>query len=334
VLPAGLDPADFLAGKAGQAVEEDAASSLAPALDAPALTSASGIAAMQQLVANAEPLLGFTINRRLANYDLKKPEQRQLALSESLKLLLPIRGSMLASDYLNYLADALGVNYETAAESFKRLRAPRLQPERSALATRTQASGAGTSDAASRTDAAGTTGAAGATGAAQAAAATATTAAREAEDPVAALERELLAHFIQYPELRDKLRGPLERVQWSSDLHQSVAQLLLSAAAGETSAQLSARLLDNYPQAAAILVASEDSADADAAYRQVLISSYSLRIKQLEREVRSKRLELERRSRGFAAQGAATDDELFREIKQRQDELVELRKHLSGLTVG
>jgi len=81
-LPQGLDPADLMDSKEGQAQ-------------------------FKQLLANAKPLIEFAIDRRLKHWDLQRPEERIKALNESVSVLAPLKGTILASDYANYIADAL-----------------------------------------------------------------------------------------------------------------------------------------------------------------------------------------------------------------------------------
>lgn len=94
VLPDDLDPAEFVAR--------------------------SGKAGLEAEVAKAEPLIRFAIDRRLAEWDLSKPEQRTLALSAAVSLLAPIKGSLLAADYANYIADRLGCDEATARRALER----------------------------------------------------------------------------------------------------------------------------------------------------------------------------------------------------------------------
>ncbi|MDR1412974.1 MAG: DNA primase [Actinomycetes bacterium] len=82
MLPGGKDPAEIVAGQDGKA-------SFAALLD------------------TAKPLLTFAIDRRLSRWDLARPEQRQRALTDALSILAPLRGSLLATEYANYIAGVL-----------------------------------------------------------------------------------------------------------------------------------------------------------------------------------------------------------------------------------
>jgi len=81
-LPQGTDPADLMENESGQ--EQ-----------------------FKQLLAKAKPLIEFALDRRLDNWELTRPEERIKALNDSVRILAPLKGSMLARHYANYLADAL-----------------------------------------------------------------------------------------------------------------------------------------------------------------------------------------------------------------------------------
>jgi len=87
IIPDKLDPADFVAQR--------------------------GVEAMAKVVVGAEPLLRFAINRRLARWDLDVPEERARALNDAAEVLAPIKDSLLADDYSNYIADKLFADFAT-----------------------------------------------------------------------------------------------------------------------------------------------------------------------------------------------------------------------------
>lgn len=86
---------------------------------------AEGREAMQGLLDNAQPLLRFVIDRRLAACDLSTPEQRALALPRVLEPLVPIRDSILADEYIVYLADVFKVDFARMRKELDAARAPR-----------------------------------------------------------------------------------------------------------------------------------------------------------------------------------------------------------------
>jgi DNA primase len=315
VLPAGLDPADFLAAK--------------------------GADAMRTAIGNAAPLLRFAIDRRLQAYDLKAPEQRQLALNEALKVLLPLRGSILATDYLNYISDALAVSYEVTESTFGRMKQPRTaQRQQSAQAEAASGGTGGAGQARGRGagSAAGSyAGAAyppsSAVQGAEAAQGASGTARPPRNDQAAKLEANLLAAYVHHPELRPTLNTAFARIEWSSELHKGVSGLLTAAGEGADAAQLAASVIDSFPEGASILASlTDDSQMADPAKmrRHVLILMYSLREEQLTGAIR--RMKAEHRRLGAAPSARA--DELVAEITAKQEELADVRKRRANLPIA
>lgn len=98
VLPDNMDPAEFVGAK--------------------------GADAMREHVAQAQPLLKFSINRVLESYDLSKPQMKAKAMEESLRILYPIRNSVMATDYINIIADRLNLEYNVVSHALKELRPP------------------------------------------------------------------------------------------------------------------------------------------------------------------------------------------------------------------
>jgi len=80
MLPAGQDPADLAATE-------------------------QGIAQFKELLEQAKPLITFAFERRLAKYDLARPEQQMRALDDAAEVLAPIKTSTLAASYARDLAD-------------------------------------------------------------------------------------------------------------------------------------------------------------------------------------------------------------------------------------
>ncbi|MDY0088424.1 MAG: DNA primase [Coriobacteriia bacterium] len=87
LIPEGLDPADYVARH--------------------------GAEGMSALLEGGQPLLQFAIDRRLDAYDLSTPGGRAAALAKAAAVIAPVRGSIIAHDYTNYLADRLLVDFET-----------------------------------------------------------------------------------------------------------------------------------------------------------------------------------------------------------------------------
>jgi len=81
-LPQGADPADLMDSETGQAQ-------------------------FAQLLESAKPLIEFALDRKLGKWDLSRPEERVKALNDSVVVLAPLKGSMIASGYAEYIADKL-----------------------------------------------------------------------------------------------------------------------------------------------------------------------------------------------------------------------------------
>jgi len=77
------------------------------------LVGASGPDALLAVVADAVPLLRFSIDRRLERWDLDRPEERSRALKDAAEVLASVKDSLLADDYANYIADRLFADFST-----------------------------------------------------------------------------------------------------------------------------------------------------------------------------------------------------------------------------
>jgi DNA primase len=91
LIPDGLDPAEYVEKR--------------------------GAAAMEALVAEAQPLLRFLLEQRLLAHDLGVPEGRSVALRDGARLLAQISDSLLVHDYANELAGRLLVDYATVQQA-------------------------------------------------------------------------------------------------------------------------------------------------------------------------------------------------------------------------
>ncbi|MHB1340410.1 MAG: DNA primase [Coriobacteriia bacterium] len=69
--------------------------------------SAHGTEAMRAIIDAAVPLLQFALDERLRAHNLTKPEGKAKALREAASVLAPVKGSILAQEYAQYLADRL-----------------------------------------------------------------------------------------------------------------------------------------------------------------------------------------------------------------------------------
>jgi len=99
VIPEGRDPADLVA--------------------------AEGVEGVERVVTDALPLVRFVLDRRLDAHDLSSPEGRSRALADAVAALVPLGDSVLAHDYVNYIAGRLLVDYATVQRALHGVRSPR-----------------------------------------------------------------------------------------------------------------------------------------------------------------------------------------------------------------
>jgi len=86
IIPAGQDPADYL--------------------------STAGGRGMGELISQSIPLIQFVIDRKLAAHDTSVPEGRSAALAQCAAVLAAVKGTLLAQDYTNYVADRLRTDFK------------------------------------------------------------------------------------------------------------------------------------------------------------------------------------------------------------------------------
>lgn len=97
-LPDDLDPAEFVARKGGKE--------------------------LVKLINQADSLISYGINRRLAGYRIDSPEQKSRALNDVLSILAPIKDSLLAKEYAVEIASRLHLRENDVLDKLSRLKAP------------------------------------------------------------------------------------------------------------------------------------------------------------------------------------------------------------------
>lgn len=60
-----------------------------------------------QCLEKAVPLIQFSIDRKLEQWDLSRSEERQRAINDATSILVPLKGTVMASDYAQYIVDKL-----------------------------------------------------------------------------------------------------------------------------------------------------------------------------------------------------------------------------------
>ena len=93
-------------------------------MDPKEFLDAKGSDALLKLIADAKPLLQYGIERKLKNFDLSVPGNKSRAASSALKVLAPIKDSLLAKEYCSMIADKTGMRTEDLISELVRLKAP------------------------------------------------------------------------------------------------------------------------------------------------------------------------------------------------------------------
>jgi DNA primase len=265
----------------------------------------AGPEAMQAVLDRAVALLRFALDRRLARWDLAKPEQRSRALDDVVQLLVPMKGTLLAADYLNYLADVFAVDYPVIAAALERAK-----PVSAYRAPDDQATGAEPR----------------AGGASSGARQPGLPVTREpAIDRAVAFERELLFLYVEEPEVRARLREAFGRITWSDERHKPIAAALLDFEATEAPDALLSRLTARVPDVADVLSGARLPEFVGVSpNRMAGMLMFNIKDGQLKRTIRSENARLRRLGEGEETR--VERDELFKQIAELQQELNELRK--------
>lgn len=322
-LPAGMDPADFLARE--------------------------GAAALQEILDKATPLLKYAIQQSLANADISTPEGRSAALRSALTVLLPIRGTVLATDYIaGELAPQLGVDYVAATNLFNGMQAPRTAQasgERAAAATTSGAASDTSSGQRASSGSESNTAAAVGTGTGSESGAVLSGAdARSSGNHVAGvgskiegarggfasggqpssieLQNELIILYLEYLEVRPLLARAFERISWESEELVALSQGLIAADKQAESSELYALALELVPTSVSVLSAGLQQSFLGEASDYAYLLMYMLRELQLQNEIALAKIVYTKASAG------AEGDALFKEIAEKQSELATIRERL------
>lgn len=110
--------------EAGKSKIELCAVTLPDNLDPAEFVEARGADALRSLIAEAQPLLQYGIERRLAAHNLATAEGRTRALSDALAVLAPIKDSLLAKDYAVQIAGRVRAREQDVLEQLSRMAAP------------------------------------------------------------------------------------------------------------------------------------------------------------------------------------------------------------------
>ncbi len=261
VIPDGQDPADYV--------------------------TASGVDAMRQVIAGAEPLLKFAIDRRLQRWDLDRPEERARALKDAAAVLVAVKDSILADDYANYIADRLFADFATVRRAIADVKDAPKHAERA-------------DDAQS---------------------------APAAEQPLtqhARAERDLLGIMLAVPSARSGAQELLTESLLEDPTNRRIAQVMTETASGMDPSALVSVLEQRVPGSAQLLSASDVADQTDEQIR-VVVEDLTRRLKEfaLERRIAQGRGRLKQPG---AFKESADYDEVFREVSELQRALDALRR--------
>lgn len=268
-------------------------------------TPAEGGEALKGLIAGAQPLLQYGIERRLDKWDLQTAEGRAGALSDALAVLAPIKTSLLAKDYATQIASRVHAREQDVLAELAKLKAPAASPgdnssEASAAPPNSQAVPAGQTSAPARLNA--------------------------AERSRRQCERRLLALIAQNPHLGLTYANALAQTQWHDPLCQTASESMLATLAANPAASCAAIVsaaTQVAPQSASMLTATSTGASNDAdlnATVSFLVEELSLG--DTEEAIASLKAQLANPS----AASAEDYDMLFETVVNMQKDLNERRK--------
>ncbi|MGN0039215.1 MAG: DNA primase [Coriobacteriales bacterium] len=270
VLPDNMDPAEFVAAK--------------------------GAEALLQQVDKAQPLLDFAINRTLEGFDLTKPALKARAMEEALKILLPVRGSVIATDYVNSIADRLNLEYTVVSHALKELKAPAVARRENDSVPRPEQGQPPRNTAVAKVV--------------------------EEGRKSSRMEFELLSLCVADTALLGKLGTSLKEIHWEDPRAQAMAAALLQAGTQATPAQAYGTAVSVCPEAPALLAQAMSEAEpGEEGQLRARLLARALRERDLEAEIRQAKAQM--RDTGSLSPEEA--DALFEKTVGLQQQLVELR---------
>lgn len=270
VLPDNMDPAEFVAAK--------------------------GAEALLQQVDKAQPLLDFAINRTLEGFDLTKPALKARAMEEALKILLPVRGSVIATDYVNSIADRLNLEYTVVSRALKELKAPAVARRENDSVPRPEQGQPPRNTAVAKVV--------------------------EEGRKSSRMEFELLSLCVADTALLGKLGTSLKEIHWEDPRAQAMAAALLQAGTQATPAQAYGTAVSVCPEAPALLAQAMSEAEpGEEGQLRARLLARALRERDLEAEIRQAKAQM--RDTGSLSPEEA--DALFEKTVGLQQQLVELR---------
>ena len=233
-LPDNLDPADFIANE--------------------------GADALRAAVEEAQPLISFGIERRLAAFDTETAEGRASAVTEALAVLAPIKDSLLAKDYAIQIAGRLHLRENDVLDRLAKLKAPRVSYNDDSAPSYAAGSSASQSIDASE----------------------------PVPEPIQLTETEisrrsyegnLLGVCAKEPRLVQQYSSELAGINWHDPLHSAVASQLLDILAKDPSASAAsivAAITTTLPASARLFATSAGDAQGAEAYVAYALEALSM----------------------------------------------------------
>lgn len=293
LLPDNLDPADYV-GKYGKEK-------------------------LKALVDKPAPLVRFVIDRRLASYNLSIPEQRIRALADSVEALAVLKGTLLAEDYCNYLADVLGADIQTVKQALARAPKPTpvapQTPPRMETQSNVYKQPAGVGKVAYNEQVENNQGS------------NHTNLISISSEDARALkaERELLVLFANFPDKLKQFGEKISQLTWIDPEHEVIAWAMLSTPKGATAQEVVAQAQEASEKAISVLSAGKLVSQSDVTPEQTAeFLLDELTLLSHNRKIRRARAQLKQPD----AMTQEDYDALFEEVSQLQMEVIELEEKL------
>lgn len=258
-------------------------------MDPAEYVKAAGSEAMQALLDDAQPLLKYGIDRRLARYDLTRPEDKARAIQDAIAVLAPIKSSILANEYAVYIAGVVHVAEQVLLDQLAGLRAPRTYDEPNAAPVQARPQ-------------------------------------RQlsvAERNRLRSEREFLSLLAQNPAMAPDFYSALMQTNWHENVHEQLATLLVDILAENPTITVSDLIFTAQQKnayAPRVLTSSVVQGTASA-YDSLTYLARELQIGDLEQTVEEMTAQL----KGSNELSQEERDELFRTIVAIQNDLNALR---------
>lgn len=270
VLPDNMDPAEFVAAKGAQALNDR--------------------------VAAAEPLLDFCIKRKLESYDLTKPQMKAKALEEALKIISPIKDSVMATDYVNMIADRLNLEYNVVSHALRETKpsaaARRDNEEPASLGQDRMSQSAATAKIV------------------------------EKGEKESRRELELISLVVADAGLVDMLGTDMMSIKWEDKRAKTMCDALCELGSKATPAQAYAAVLGACPDAASLLAwAMSDAEPGEEGRFRAKLITHALRERDLENDIRRAKA----RMRDDKSLSPEEVNALFAETVKAQKRLSDLR---------